>query len=397
MDIEADQEFGLADGAPYADPAPFSVQAADHNFTFYPAGSDRLASLIQLIDSAERTLKLFFYMFQPDHAGTEVRGALVRAAQRGVDVHLITDAFGTDAADSFFDPLVRAGARYNTFSPRWNTRYLIRNHQKFVIADGMRVMTGGANVSDHYFAPPVENGWCDLSAQVEGPIVANFSEWFDLLQRWVLDGKTKFFAVRKAVRDWQEGDGDVRLVLGGPTKITSAWARSVKVDIARSDRLDLVMAYFSPPRSMRRLIRRLAERGRARLIMAGKSDNGATIGASRALYRALIRSGAEIYEFEPCKLHMKLLVADDVTYFGSANFDMRSIRLNLELMVRVEDADVAERMRGLIDHLQAASTPVTWDEHRQRSTIINRIRWRLGWFLVSVLDYTVTRRLNLGL
>ena len=397
METESDQEMVNVERRPYRDPDPFSIEAACHTFSFFPSGSDRRDQLIAFIDSAERSVQMFFYMFQADHAGTKVRGALIRAAQRGVDVHLITDAFGTDAPDHFFGPITRAGARYSSFSPRWNARYLIRNHQKFVVVDGERVMTGGANVSDHYFASPEENGWCDLAAMIEGPVVAKFAEWFELLEQWVLDGKTKFFAVRSAVRDWQEGEGPVRLVLGGPTKVTSAWARSVKVDIARSNRLDLVMAYFSPPRSMRRLIRRLAERGRARLIMAGKSDNGATIGASRALYRALIRSGAEIFEFEPCKLHMKLLVADDVTYFGSANFDMRSIRLNLELMLRVEHPALAERMRGLTDHMEAASTPVTWELHSKRSTIANRIRWRLGWFLVSVLDYTVTRRLNLGL
>ena len=86
-----------------------------------------------------------------------------------------------------------------------------------------------------------------------------------------------------------------------------------------------------------------------------------------------------------------------MTYFGSANFDMRSILLNLELMVRVEDATLAQKVRDMIDHLEGASRPVTLEWYRREATIFNRMRWRLSWFLVSVIDYTVARRLNLGL
>ncbi|GAA4044462.1 phospholipase D-like domain-containing protein [Parerythrobacter jejuensis] len=391
-----DASLTYGDSASYRDPEPFAIEAQDHAFTFYPAGADRFAALLEHIDSAQDTLHVFFYMFQADYSGTRVRDALTRAARRGVAVHLIVDAFGTDAKVSFFGPLVRAGGVFDMFSPRWNVRYLIRNHQKFVIADGDRVMTGGFNVSNHYFATPQDNGWCDLGALITGPVAGQFSQWFCELEAWVSSGGSQFRAIRKMVREWDPGDGAVQLLLGGPTQITSAWARSIKRDIARGDRLDMVMAYFSPPRSIRRLIRRLGERGSARLIMAGKSDNSTTIGASRALYRALLRSGVEIAEFQPCKLHMKMLVIDDVAYFGSGNFDMRSIRLNLELMVRVEDAGLARKMRELVDHLAAASKPVRRKEHAKRMTLAKWLSWRVSWFLVSVLDYTVARRLNLG-
>lgn len=381
----------------YADLAPFTVDTAEHRFTFLQAGHDRLEQLLAMIDGAQTSLRLFFYIYRPDHTGTVVRAALIHAAQRGVDVHLMIDAFGSDAPAAFFEPIVNAGGRFDRFSPRWNVRYLIRNHQKIVIADGSCAMTGGFNIADDYFAPPAANGWADLGIMIEGPVVASFASWFERLESWVAGGEAQFRMIRRIVREWDDGQGAVRLLPGGPTRLTSAWARMARADIARAARLDMVMAYFSPPSSMRRLIRALARRGRARLVMAAKSDNGATIGASRALYASLLRAGAEICEFEPCRLHTKLLVIDDVTYFGTANFDMRSMRLNLELMVRVEDAGLARHMRALIDHMARWSTPVTRELHRRRSTLFNQIRWRLGWFLVSVLDYTVTRRLNLGL
>ena len=130
--------------------------------------------------------------------------------------------------------------------------------------------------------------------------------------------------------------------------------------------------------------------------MAAKSDNSATVAAARATYRALLHAGAEIYEFQPCKLHMKLLVIDDAVYFGSANFDHRSIRLNLELMVRVEDAGLAKQVRSFIDELSAASLPISPELHRGRHGMLRKIKGWIGWFLVTTVDYTVSRRLNIG-
>lgn len=379
----------------FHDVGSFEIAAAQHGFRFHPSGPERLASLLNLIDHAEHSLKACFYMFQPDHSGTRVRGALIRAAQRGVDVHLIIDAFGSDATDSFFDPVRRAGGKVSRFSPRWNVRYLIRNHQKFVIVDDSEVMMGGFNIADSYFALPKDDGWCDLGVTLQGAVVDRFADWFGELNSWLEGGASQFFAIRRLIRDWSDGDGPIQLLLGGPSKITSAWARAVKRDLARGSRLDMAMAYFSPPRSIRRLIRQTALRGGARVITAGKSDNSTTIGASRALYGGLLRSGTRIHEFQPCKLHLKLLVIDDVTYFGSANFDIRSIRLNLELMVRVEDAELAAKSREVIDNLAASSREITPDWYAQKATVLARIRWRLAWFMVSVLDYTVTRRLNI--
>jgi cardiolipin synthase len=94
---------------------------------------------------------------------------------------------------------------------------------------------------------------------------------------------------------------------------------------------------------------------------------------------------------------MKLLVIDDAVYLGSANFDMRSLYVNLELMLRIEDAGFADRMRDFIAQHHSASKQITREEHRKHSKLCNRIRWNLSWFLVAVVDYNVARRLNLGL
>ncbi len=382
---------------PYRDPPVFSCSAQGQDLTFYPAGKDRLARLLRLIDEAETSLRLAFYVYAPDEVGTKVRDALVRAARRGVEVSLLLDGFGSTTPDGFFEEMVEAGGCFCCFQPHWSVRYLIRNHQKIAVADERIAMLGGFNVTDEYFAPPQDNGWHDLGFTVEGSLVAKVVDWYERLKAWTLKPDAKFRGMRRMVREWDPGPDPVRLLIGGPTRWLSSWARCVSRDMIRAQRLDLIMAYFSPAFTLLRRIRRIARKGETRLVMAGKSDNTTTIAAARSLYGRLLAARARIWEFQPCKLHTKLIVLDDAVYIGSANFDMRSLYINLEIVVKIEDAALAERMREFVADHAPASLEVTPALYRQWATPWNRLRWWLGWFLVSVVDYTVSRRLNLGL
>jgi cardiolipin synthase len=379
---------------PYRDPDPFTVDAAGHSFTFYPHGADRLAALIDLIGAAQASLNVFYYLFDSDASGTAVRDALVAAARRGVAVHLIVDDFGNDAGAEFFEPLQQAGGRFAIFSPKWGSRYLVRNHQKFAIADEARVMTGGANVSDHYFAPPDDNGWCDLSVIIKGAVVAQFTRWFGLLAQWVdseAAGRvSRLRRLRDIVKDWDGGSGPVRLLVGGPLVRRGHWAWVFRQDLVRAKRLDTVSAYFSPPRSFRRQMVQVAKRGDVRMVMAGKSDISAAIDMARLLYKPFLGAGATIFEFGQCKLHMKLMVVDDASYVGSANLDKRSFRINVELMVRVDDAGLAAELRKLIDHLEAGSAPITRAWYAEHNTFLNRLRWQVAYWL-NLADYRISK------
>ncbi|KLE34815.1 hypothetical protein AAW00_07100 [Aurantiacibacter luteus] len=373
------------------------MSAQGHDFAFFPAGKDRREELLRIIDGAQTSLKIAFYIFVKEGVGEDVRDALCRAAKRGVDVSLIVDGFGSDVDDAFFKEMTEAGGTFCVFMARWSFRALIRNHQKIVVADEEVAMLGGFNVEDDYFAPPQANGWNDIGFSVKGPVVARVSEWFDELKEWSADDKAQFKDIRRRVRQWDGGEPPVQLLIGGPTKGLSSWAECIKKDLAEGDRLDMMMAYFSPNKRLRHCIRKIARKGRTTLVMAGKSDNNATIGASRALYRRLLQAGAKIYEFQPCKLHTKLIVLDDAVYMGSANFDMRSLYVNLEIVLKVEDAALAETMRAFIHRHLDASNEITAEEHEKAATPWCRVKWWASWFLVSVVDYTVSRKLNLGL
>ena len=382
-------------GVAFRDPPPFSAEVGPDRLAFYPGGHDRREAVLAMIRGAQHSLKLVFYIFAQDAIATLVRDELAAAARRGVKVLLILDHFGSSATESFLAPLREAGGEFRWINPRWGLRYLIRNHQKMIVADDARAIFGGFNIEDDYFAPPEANGWTDLAIAIEGPAVAGLVEWFAKLDRWTADQRPHYRAVLKSVRSWDWSGGRVRWLVGGPTRGLSTWARCVTLDMAKGDRLDMVMAYFSPPSHLLRRMGKIAERGETRLVMAAKSDNTATIGASRSLYRYLLRHKARVWEFAPCKLHTKLIVLDDAVYLGSANFDARSLYINLEIVLFIEDAGLARRLRQYMADLIVASREITPAIHAERATWWNRMRWRLALFLVAVIDYTLHRQFNL--
>ena len=384
-------------GAAFSELPPFSISAQGQDLTFYPAGPDRLERLLGLINGARESVRLCFYIFSEDNAGTAVRDALVEAARRGARVTLIIDGFGAEADEAFLQPLRDAGGTWHVFSSGWSQRYLIRNHQKLVIADGT-AMLGGFNIADEYFAPPQADGWSDLGVTVEGSAVAQLARWFDELERWTADPKANWLAISRMIRDWDPGSGP------GPTADRRPDAHPVELGACdpqghcpraaagHDDGLFLARKPHGPPDRCL---------GAARRCPAGDGRQNRTImppsvpPARSMTY--LLGCGAKVWEFMGCKLHTKLIVVDDTVYFGSANFDMRSLYVNLELMVRIEDAGLAERMRDFISHQIAASDEITPQVNKRRATLFNRIRWNVAWFLVTVVDYNVSRRLNLGL
>jgi cardiolipin synthase A/B len=384
----------MKDAAPKI--APHEV--AGNRLTLLPDGPERLDALVGLIDGAGESLRLLYYIWCEDEAGTRVRDALLRAAGRGVEVSLLVDGFGaSEATEGFFAPLAEAGARFCRFVPRYGRRYLLRNHQKLALADGRKVIIGGFNISDDYFGTIAEGAWRDLGLQVEGDSVTCLVGYFESLFAWALKPDARIRDLRRLLNQNSVTEGRLHWLFGGPTRRLSPWARAVRRDLKRARRLDIIAAYFAPgPVLMRRAgnVARRRRGGQVRVITPSKTDHQSTVGAARHTYWALLRRGARIFEYVATKLHTKLFVLDDVAYVGSANFDMRSLFLNLELMLRVDDKDFAGAMRAYVDGEIVDSIEITLAEHRKQRTLLNRIRWGIAYFLVAIADYRIAHRLN---
>ena len=372
-----------------------TVEVDGNRLTLLTDGPERLDALLGLIDGARRSVRLLYYTYRDDRAGDLVYAAMERAIGRGVSVSLLIDGFGAHTRDDYFTPLVDRGLRYCRFHPTFGRRYLIRCHQKMALADDESVLIGGFNIENDYFGSIEEGAWRDLGLLVDGPAAGRLASYYDELFRWSSAKGGKIRALNRLVRRHSEHHGALQWLFGGPMTRLSPWAAATSRDLLSNDDVAMIAAYFAPTRAILRRISRPGRR-RARVITAAKSDNHATLAAARYTYKNLLRRGVEIFEYLPTKLHSKLVVLDDVVHIGSSNFDIRSIYLNLELMLRVDDPRFAELLRLYFDNELAQCEPITAALHRQRSGWWTRIIQAISFFLVTTADYTITRRLNLG-
>ena len=381
-----------------ADTLQPSFTVDGNRLTMLTEGPERLAALLELIGSAEHSLRVLYYIYVDDETGAAIRDALIAAAARGVAVSLIVDGLGSEHAQShrFFDPLHAAGVEMCRFVPRWGRRYLLRNHQKLALADEKRVIIGGFNIETSYFGTAADAAWRDLGLLVEGPAAGRLVGYFDALSRWAKEERPSLRKLGRTLKNWSEPDGATRWLLGGPMRRLSPWARVVKRDMERATAIDLIAAYFAPNPAMLRLLDKVGKRGRVRLVLPSKLDHGAAIWAARFTYAGLLRKRVQIFEYQPTKLHTKLFVIDDVVHIGSANFDIRSMFLNLELMLRIDDPAFAAHVRSYVDGEVADSEAITASVYKSRTGPWTRFKQMIAYFVMAVLDYNLTRRLNFG-
>jgi cardiolipin synthase A/B len=357
-------------------------------------GREYLGALVAAIDQAKESVCLETYIFAAGTPGERVRSALVRAQQRGAAVQVLVDAFGSySLPTTFWTPLVAVGGSVRQFNPLSLYRLGIRNHRKLLVCDRRVALIGGFNIAPEYDGDGITVGWCDLGLKVGGPLVQPLAASFhDMFAR--ADMKHKLFArLRGTGTNKAIASSHGQLLLSGPGRGLSPIKRALHRDLARASSVEILVAYFLPPWRIRRQMARICRRGgRVQLLLAGKSDVTVAQLAAHSLYERMLRNGLEIFEYQPQNLHAKLFIIDDIVYAGSANLDQRSLSLNYELMLRIEDADLARTARQIFRDAQAHCRQVRLDEWNRSCSLWRRFRQHWSYFLLVRIDPYIVRR-----
>ena len=117
-----------------------------------------------------------------------------------------------------------------------------------------------------------------------------------------------------------------------------------------------------------RALRIAALRGVDVCLLVPQKNNHRYAGwASRGLYEDLLVAGVKIYERRPPFMHSKALLVDDrFALIGSANMDVRSLRLNYETNMAVYSEDFVARLKAIVSGDFAQSDLLTHSEWIKR-------------------------------
>ncbi len=360
-------------------------------------GDDAFAAMLGAISQAQREIRMEMYIFEDDSIGTAIRNALVLAAKRGVKVQLLLDALGCEALpNNYWDDFTQSGGIYRRFNPLELRRLPVRNHRKLLVCDSDIAFVGGFNIAAHYEGDGVQRGWRDLGVGLCGPIVPALAESFDQLFATAEVRPKRFTNLRRVEQppalDPQPG---CQLLLGVPGRGRSAIQSSLIRDLSHAERVRLVVPYFLPGARLRRAIQGVVRRGgRVQLLMPGKTDVALSKLAAQSLYSRLLRSGIEIFEYQPQILHAKLFWIDDAVYVGSSNLDTRSLHLNYELLVRLTDSHSIQAAQAYVEDSLRFSLPIDPIRWRQSRSLWTRLHERWAFLLLARLDPLIARWLT---
>jgi cardiolipin synthase len=138
---------------------------------------------------------------------------------------------------------------------------------------------------------------------------------------------------------------------------------------AARQRILIANAYFVPDaRTITALVAALDRGVRVQIIVPGRHiDTKVTQRASRSQWGPLLAAGAAIYEYQPTMYHCKVMVIDDCwVSVGSANFDNRSFRLNVEANLNAFDRELAAEQAGVFETDKQSSNRITMREWQLR-------------------------------
>jgi cardiolipin synthase len=334
---------------------------------FYPA-------LYERIDAAKHHVHVEFFIVRSDSRGEELRDHLTAAARRGVEVRLLLDQVGClGLRRSFFAPFIEAGGKFAWFRTahplrnRW--MWNLRNHRKLQIIDGRHAFVGGMNIGREYASEDPRVGkWRDVQVEIVGAAAKKLQSVF--ADDWYFATEEKLLDRRYYPVPSREQKLIVQAMPDGPdTEDETIQMSIVWMLQSAQQRLWLTAGYFVPNEPLLTALKLAAARGvDVRLLVSGKSDHPYLIRVGRSYYDELLRHGVKIFEYSRGITHAKVALLDDLwVMIGSANFDIRSMRLNFELNVLIRDPATARELESaLLQDFEHDSIELSLAEFRRR-------------------------------
>lgn len=333
-------------------------------------------ALIRDIQLARHNIEMVFYIWQPGGLADEVAESLMAASRRGVHCRLMLDSAGSvqffrspwgtmmrnagiDVVESLKVSLLRVFLR----------RMDLRQHRKVVLIDNYIAYTGSMNLVDpRYFKQNAGVGqWIDLMARMEGPVATTMGiiyscDWEIETGKRILppppDGNIMPFE--------EESGHTIQVIASGPGFPEDLIHQALLTAVySAREQLTMTTPYFVPSDDLLHAICTASHRGVDVSIIVPRRNDSVLVGwASRAFFAELLDAGVKIYQFEDGLLHAKSVLVDgQLSLVGTVNLDMRSLWLNFEIMLVIDDDGFGSDLARI------------QDDYIARSRLMDATRW----------------------
>jgi cardiolipin synthase len=315
------------------------------------SGDEGYPQMLAAIDGARFSIRLATYIFRADALGEQFIAALAKAHARGVKIRVLIDGFGGGFLVSpAYHRLRRKGvpaARFLHSLMPWKMPFLnLRLHKKSLVVDGEVAFIGGLNIgAENLIATHPKKPVRDCHFRLEGSIVRQIEQEFD--DDWAFTTGEAPLEAHAAPPAPTERGAPARVIVSGPDQATDKLDLVLLSAIHAARRsVHVATPYFLPDEQILTALQLAALRGVEVHLVLPAVNNQILVGwAAPPHMRPLLVAGCHVWRSPPPFDHTKLMTVDgEWSLIGSANWDMRSLRLNFELTAEFYEADLANAL-----------------------------------------------------
>ena len=324
-------------------------------------GDEAYPQMLAAIDAAQHSAVLSTYLFRADAAGSAFIDAFDRANRRGVQVRVLIDSIGSGY---FLSPaywkLRRRGVNVVRFmhSPLpWRMPFInLRTHKKLLVVDGRVAFMGGLNIGDeNVLLRKPRHPVRDTHFRLEGPIVGQLTEAF--ADDWLFASGENLSAEKNLSSESRisppgaVGSALARVVVSGPDEnIQKIEFLILEAVSCAQQTIRIMTPYFLPDDRLITALALASMRGvEVDVILPARGNHPIVDSATRSQVGPLLSAGCHVSQNPPPFEHSKLMTIDGTwALVGSANWDMRSFRLNFELNMEIYDFNLVKQLDTLM-------------------------------------------------
>ncbi|XBC42521.1 MAG: cardiolipin synthase [Buchnera aphidicola (Meitanaphis elongallis)] len=353
-----------------------------------------IKTLIRDIYLARTNIEMVFYIWKPGGLADDVAIALIKSAKRGIKCRIMLDSAGSlEFFRSKWVTIMRNSGIQVVEALKINLHQLfyrridLRQHRKFVLIDNYITYAGSMNLVDpQLFKQSYNIGrWIDIMIRIEGPVATTMGIVYSC--DWEIETGIKIFPKQpacKVVTLAKHNTSAIQIIASGPG-FTENIIHQVLLTSIYSARKKIIITtpYLVPSDDLLHAICAAAHRGvEVSLIIPKSNDSILVKWASRAFFSELLESGVKIYQFEKGLLHSKSILIDmQLSLIGTVNLDMRSLWLNLEITLVVDDSTFGKDLFMLHNEYISNSKlidPKLWAVRSYWKQIIEKIFYLLS-------------------
>jgi cardiolipin synthase len=332
----------------------------------------------EAIAAARESVVLEAYILRSDEVGHRIGDALIAAANRGVQVRVLSDWIGMrGVSTSYLTGLKKAGIVHRAFSPPGWRRWLgliPRDHRKVLVVDSQIGVTGGVGIGNEWMGKTERHRghWRDTAVRIEGPAAHDMQQAFNTM--WERAIKRERRGSHRLTRRIARGahldpataePALVGIIEGEPLRLRVARALQMQA-ISAERSIWIANAYFVPSWSEVEAILGAARDGvDVRILVPQRNDHAWVSMLTRRYYRRLLTNGVRIWEWKGAMMHAKTSVVDSRwVRVGSTDLNPLGVAINFELDAVIEDARLGAKAEAMFLEDLDGSREVTMQHGR---------------------------------